>query len=584
MNIFADFTARVIGIIEGLGIAAKDGGALDLSRIVVEPPRDATHGDLATNAAMVLAKPTGVNPRALAEQLVVELGKDSDVAKAEVAGPGFVNLKLTDAYWQARLAGMLKEGADYGRSDRGAGVKVNVEYVSANPTGPMHVGHARGAVVGDALANILGFVGYDVTKEYLINDAGVQIDKLGESVFLRYREALGDEVDLEHIQYRGDYLVPVGQALAKEYGRDLLQKPEAEALAIVKDRAIDDMMAMIRDDLDLLNVRHEVFFSERSLHENQADKLRSAINRLTMDGHVYRGSLPPPKGEKSDDWEDREQLLFRSTAVGDDMDRPLVKSDGSYTYFAGDVGYMYDKVARGFDELIFVLGADHGGYVKRLEALAKAVSGGKVVLHALLCNLVKLTRDGQEVRMSKRAGDFVTLRDVVEEVGRDPVRFMMLYRKSDAPLDFDFAKVTEQSKDNPVFYVQYASARAHSALRRAVEEVPGLQTDRAALAANLDLLTDPGELALVRKLAEYPKLLLSAADAQEPHRLAFYLFDLASVFHEQYNRGNDNPGLRFVKPNDRLLSQARLGLVQAVIDVLTSGLGLIGAEAPTKML
>lgn len=584
MNIFADFTGRVIKIVEGLGIKAKDGGALDLSRIVVEPPRDASHGDLATNAAMVLAKPAGANPRALADQLVAELAKDSDVEKAEVAGPGFVNLKLRDAFWQNQLADMLNEGAKFGASDFGAGAKVNVEYVSANPTGPMHVGHARGAVVGDTLANILSFIGFDVTKEYLINDAGVQIDNVGEAVFTRYLQALGETVDLESIQYRGEYLIPVGEALAREYGRKLLEMPEDEAMAVVKERTISDMMAMIREDLDLLNVRHDVFFSERSLHANDAEKLKAAINTLTLAGHVYRGSLPPPKGDKSDDWEDREQLLFRSTAVGDDMDRPLVKSDGSYTYFAGDVGYMYDKVARGFNELIFVLGADHGGYVKRLEALARAVSGGKVGLSVLLCNLVKLMKNGEEVRMSKRTGQFVTLRDVVEEVGRDPVRFMMLYRKSDAPLDFDFAKVTEQSKDNPVFYVQYASARAHSVFRKALEELSDIGVERSELAKHVNLLTDPGELALVRKLAEYPKLLISAGSQHEPHRLAFYLYDLAGAFQEQYNRGYDNPDLRFVKPNDPLLSQARLGLVQAVIDVITSGLGLIGAEAPTEML
>lgn len=584
MNIFADFASRITRIVESLDIKAKDGGALDLSRITVEPPRDASHGDLATNAAMVLAKPAGENPRALAERLAVELAKDGDIASADVAGPGFVNLKLHDGFWQRQLAAILAEGVDYGRSAHGEGVKVNVEYVSANPTGPMHVGHARGAVVGDALANLLVVVGYEVTKEYLINDAGVQIDVVGRSVFWRYREALGDDPgEKPEPFYPGDYLVPVGQALVEEFGRNLLQMPDEETLSIVKDRTIDAMMAMIKDDLTLLNVNHEVFFSERTLHADNATKIRAAVNKLTLDGHVYRGTLPPPKGEKSDDWEDREQLLFRSTAVGDDMDRPLVKSDNSYTYFAADVAYIYDKIGRGFKELIYVLGADHGGYVKRLQALAKAVSGGAVQLDVLLCNLVKLTRDGVEVRMSKRAGEFVTLREVVEEVGRDPVRFMMLYRKSDAPLDFDFAKVTEQSKDNPVFYVQYASARTHSAFRNARETFGEADFGRATLAKSVDLLTDEGELALVRKLAEYPRLLVSAAEAHEPHRLAFYLYDLASSFHAQWNRGNENPDLRFIKPNDRLLTDARLGLVQAVSDVLTSGLGLIGADAPTEM-
>ena len=584
MNIFADFTARVTKAVEALDLKDKDGVSPDLSRIAVEPPRDASHGDLATNAAMVLAKPTGQNPRALAEKLALALRDDKDVAAAEVAGPGFVNLRLKDGFWQAHLSALLGEGRNYGRSKVGAGRKTNVEYVSANPTGPMHVGHCRGAVVGDALANLMAFAGYDVTKEYVINDAGGQIDVLGRSVILRYREALGDEIgEIPTGLYPGDYLVPLGQALAKEFGRSLLQMPDDEALAIVKDRAIDAMMAMIREDLALLNVHHDVFFSERTLHADNAKKIRSAINDLTLKGHIYKGKLPPPKGEKPDDWEDREQTLFRSTAVGDDMDRALVKSDGSFTYFAADVAYLKDKVDRGFVDLIYVLGADHGGYVKRLEALARAIAGDEVKLTVLLCNLVKLFRDGEPVRMSKRSGDFVTLREVVEEVGRDAIRFMMLYRKSDAPLDFDFAKVTEQSKDNPVFYVQYASARCHSVFRQASEQLGEANFDRKNLAAAAASLTDEGEIGLIRKLAEYPRLIESAALALEPHRLAFYLYDLASSFHGHWNRGTDNPDLRFVKVNDRQLTHARLGLVQAVSDVLTSGLTLIGAAAPTEM-
>ncbi|CAI2934968.1 arginine--tRNA ligase [Aminobacter niigataensis] len=584
MNIFADFSERITKAVEALELTPKDGGALDLTRIAVEPPRDATHGDLATNAAMVLAKPTGQNPRVLAERLVAELAKDADVVKAEVAGPGFVNLKLKDAFWHKHLADLLSRGAEYGRSGFGNNKRVNVEYVSANPTGPMHVGHCRGAVVGDALANILGFAGYDVTKEYYINDAGVQIDVLGRSVMLRYREALGDEIgEIPAGLYPGDYLVPVGQDLAKEFGRDLLQKPEDEALAIIKDRTIDAMMVMIREDLALLNVRHEVFFSERTLHADNAKAIRSAISDLTLKGHIYKGKLPPPKGEKPDDWEDREQTLFRSTEVGDDMDRPLVKSDGAFTYFAADVAYLKDKVDRGFEELVFVLGADHGGYVKRMEALARAVTDGAVKLDVLLCQLVKLFRDGEPVRMSKRAGEFITLREVVEEVGRDAIRFMMLYRKSDAPLDFDFAKVTEQSKDNPVFYVQYASARCHSVFRQAKEQLGVAEFARAGLIGRVERLADEGEIALVKKLAEYPRLIESAAQSMEPHRLAFYLYDLASTFHGHWNRGTDNPDLRFVKVNDPELTHARLGLVQAVSDVLTSGLALIGADAPTEM-
>ena len=584
MNIFADFTARVGKAIEALGLKDKEGGALDLSRITVEPPRDASHGDLATNAAMVLAKPTGQNPRTLAERLVAALKNDPAVVSAEVAGPGLVNLKLTDAYWHNLLHGVIAAGGDYGRSALGAGRSVNVEYVSANPTGPMHVGHCRGAVVGDTLANLLAFAGYSVVKEYVINDAGSQIDVLGRSAMLRYREALGDDIgEIPSGLYPGEYLKPVGEALAREFGRSLLQMPEEEALAIVKDRTVDAMMAMIKEDLALLNVHHDVFFSERTLHANNASAIRKAIADLTMKGHIYKGKLPPPKGEKPEDWEDREQTLFRSTAVGDDMDRPLVKSDGSFTYFAADVAYLEDKVRRGFDELIYVLGADHGGYVKRMEALARAVTGGRVHLSVLPCPLVKLFRDGEPVRMSKRAGEFVTLRDVVDEVGRDAIRFMMLYRKSDAPLDFDFAKVTEQSKDNPVFYVQYASARCHSVFRQAREQLGLAAFPRGGLAAGADLLTDESELALIRKLAEYPRMIEGAAASHEPHRIAFYLYDLASAFHAQWNRGTDNPDLRFVKVNDHKLSIARLGLVQAVSDVLTSGLGLIGADAPTEM-
>ena len=584
MNIFAEFSERIRAAIEALDLRTSDGERPDLTRVTVEPPRDAAHGDLATNASMVLAKTVGQNPRALAEALAARLAEDADVEAAEVAGPGFVNLRLAARFWQARLAGMLGEGRDYGRSEIGAGRKVNVEYVSANPTGPMHVGHCRGAVVGDALANVLAFAGYDVTKEYYINDAGAQIDVLGRSAMLRYREALGEDVgEIPAGLYPGDYLVPVGRALADEFGRSLEQMPEDEALAIVKDRTIDAMMAMIREDLAALNVHHDVFFSERTLHADNAAGIRTAINDLTLKGHVYKGKLPPPKGQASDDWEDREQTLFRSTDVGDDMDRPLVKSDGAYTYFAADVAYMKDKHARGFDELIFILGADHGGYVKRMEALGKALSGGELKITILLCQLVRLFRAGEPVRMSKRSGEFVTLRDVVDEVGRDPIRFMMLFRKNGEPLDFDFAKVTEQSKENPVFYVQYASARCHSVFRMAREQlgVGHFATDGMRAAAHR--LADEGEIGLIRKIAEYPRLIDAVASSREPHRLAFYLHELASAFHAHWNRGTDNDELRFVKPADSELTFARLGLVQAVSDVLTSGLGLIGADAPAEM-
>ncbi len=584
MNVFADFTSRIIEAVEALDLQALNGAALNLARIAVEPPRDPSHGDLATNVAMVLAKAVGQNPRELAETIAAALRDEADVAEASVAGPGFINLRLKDSYWHAYLAALLAQDGAFGRSDLGRGRKVNVEYVSANPTGPMHVGHCRGAVVGDALANLLTFTGHVVTKEYLINDAGAQIDVLARSVILRYREALGDDIgEMPSGLYPGDYLVPLGQALAAQYGRGLLQMPDDEMLAIVKDRAVDAMMVMIREDLALLDIRHEVFFSERSLHANNAKAIRSAIADLTIKGHIYKGKLPPPKGEKPDDWEDREQTLFRSTAVGDDIDRPLVKSDGQFTYFAADVAYLKDKLARGFEHTIFILGADHGGYVKRMEALARAVGGDRLKLTVLLCQLVKLYRNGEPVRMSKRSGDFVTLREVVEEVGRDPIRFMMLYRKNDAPLDFDFAKVTEQSKDNPVFYVQYASARSHSVFRQAREQFADFEFERATLSHGAGLLVDESEIALIRKLAEYPRLVESAALALEPHRLAFYLYDLASVFHGHWNRGNDNTDLRFVKVNDPQLTLARLGLVQAVLDVVTSGLGLIGAAAPTEM-
>lgn len=585
MNLFADFETRVKAALDDIDAIREKRDALDFGRIVVEPPRDPSHGDAATNAAMVLAKGMGMNPRALADVIGEKLKQDPDIAEVNVAGPGFINIRLSVAYWQRLLASIIREGENFGRSSVGAGRKVNVEYVSANPTGPMHVGHCRGAVVGDALANLLGFAGYDVTKEYYINDAGAQIDVLARSAFLRYREALGEDIgEIPAGLYPGDYLVPVGQALAKEFGARLHSMPEDEMLAIVKDKAIDAMMVMIRDDLATLNVHHDIFFSERTLHAGNAGKILSAINDLTFKGHVYKGKLPPPKGQLPEDWEDREQTLFRSTEVGDDIDRPLMKSDGAFTYFAADVAYFKDKFDRGFSEMIYVLGADHGGYVKRLEAVNRAVSEGKSKLTVLLCQLVKLYRDGEPVKMSKRSGDFVTLREVVEEVGRDSVRFMMLYRKSSEPLDFDFAKVTEQSKDNPVFYVQYAHARCMSIMRQAQEAFPDLDLASLDLASAVKgKIVDPTELQLVAKLAEYPRLIEAAAQSQEPHRLAFYLHDLASALHSHWNKGKDSPELRFVNDKDRELTIARLGLVHAVASVLKSGLTITGTEAPLEM-
>ncbi|NKL37111.1 arginine--tRNA ligase [Rhizobium leguminosarum bv. viciae] len=584
MNLFTDFEARIKTALEQIDLVREKRSELDFGRIAVEPPRDASHGDVATNAAMVLAKPLGTNPRALADVIIAKLKEDADVADVSVAGPGFINIRLAVGYWQRLLASMIGAGTDYGRSTLGEGKKVNVEYVSANPTGPMHVGHCRGAVVGDALANLLAFAGYGVEKEYYINDAGSQIDVLARSVFLRYREALGEKIgEIPSGLYPGDYLVPVGQSLAADYGVRLHNMPEEQWMPIVKDRTIDAMMVMIREDLAALNVHHDVFFSERTLHANGAAAIRTAINDLTFKGFVYKGTLPPPKGQLAEDWEDREQTLFRSTEVGDDMDRPLIKSDGSYTYFAADVAYFKNKFDRGFNEMIYVLGADHGGYVKRLEAVARGVSDGKAKLTVLLCQLVKLYRNGEPVKMSKRSGDFVTLRDVVEEVGRDSVRFMMLYRKNSEPLDFDFAKVTEQSKDNPVFYVQYAHARCMSVFRQAREAFPDLDVSDEKLAKTVAGIGDPAELQLVAKLAEFPRIVEAAAQSQEPHRIAFYLYDLASSFHAHWNKGKDQPELRFVNDKNRESSIARLGLVYAVASVLKSGLAITGTAAPDEM-
>ncbi|MGR9496800.1 arginine--tRNA ligase [Rhizobium leguminosarum] len=584
MNLFTDFEARIKTALEQIDLVREKRSELDFGRITVEPPRDASHGDVATNAAMVLAKPLGTNPRALADVIIAKLKEDADVADVSVAGPGFINIRLAVGYWQRLLASMIGDGTDYGRSTLGKGKKVNVEYVSANPTGPMHVGHCRGAVVGDALANLLAFAGYGVEKEYYINDAGSQIDVLARSVFLRYREALGEKIgEIPSGLYPGDYLVPVGQSLAADYGVRLHNMPEDQWMPIVKDRTIDAMMVMIRDDLASLNVHHDVFFSERTLHANGAAAIRTAINDLTFKGYVYKGTLPPPKGQLPEDWEDREQTLFRSTEVGDDIDRPLIKSDGSYTYFAADVAYFKNKFDRGFDEMIYVLGADHGGYVKRLEAVARGVSDGKAKLTVLLCQLVKLYRNGEPVKMSKRSGDFVTLRDVVEEVGRDSVRFMMLYRKNSEPLDFDFAKVTEQSKDNPVFYVQYAHARCMSVFRQAREAFADLDVSPENLAQTVAGIGDPAELQLVAKLAEFPRIVDAAAQSQEPHRVAFYLYDLASSFHAHWNKGKDQPELRFVNDKNRESSIARLGLVYAVASVLKSGLAITGTAAPDEM-
>jgi arginyl-tRNA synthetase len=588
MNVFQVFTEHVRTAVTTLAKAGVFPSPPDLSRIVVEPPREASHGDLATNAAMALAKDAGLKPRELAEKIAAELGKLPEVTKTEIAGPGFINLTLDPTVWRMALAAIVREGAGYGRGGVGAGKPVNVEYVSANPTGPMHVGHCRGAVFGDALANLLAVAGFAVTREYYINDAGGQVDVLARSAFLRYREALGENIGaIPEGLYPGDYLVPVGQALAKEYGDKLKTMPEAEWLPLIRAKAIAAMMAMIRDDLAALNVKHDVFFSERSLVEG-SDKVGATIQELRANGQVYEGRLPPPKGAPVEDYEDREQTLFRATTFGDDVDRPLKKSDGSYTYFASDIAYHKSKFDRGFRDMIDVWGADHGGYIKRMKAAVKAVSNGSAELDVKIVQLVKLMRAGVEVKMSKRSGDFITLREVVDEVGRDAVRFMMLYRKNDAPLDFDLAKVIEQSKDNPVFYVQYGHARGHSVFRNAADALPDLPGEGAARTtylsqAELARLDDPGELSLMRKLALYPRLVESAAVAHEPHRVAFYLYELASEFHGQWSRGTGAPHLRFIIPDDPKLTVARLALVQGLVTVLASGLALLGVEAPNEM-
>jgi arginyl-tRNA synthetase len=588
-NIFAAVLDKVRAATAALTAEGVLPAGIDQSRIVVEPRREAAHGDMATNAAMVLAKDAGKKPRELAEAIAAKLRADALVAKVDVAGPGFINLTLKPSAWIGALRAVLEAGPGYGRSKVGQGAPINVEYVSANPTGPMHVGHCRGAVFGDALANLLDVSGFAVTREYYINDAGAQVDVLARSAFLRYREALGEDIGaIPDGLYPGDYLKPVGAALAAEYGHDLLNWPEERRLPLIRQKAVDMMMAEIRGDLAALNVRHDVFFSERSLIEGGTDQVARTIADLRAQGEIFEGRLPPPKGAPIEDWEDREQTLFRATDFGDDVDRPLMKSDGSYTYFASDIAYHKNKFDRDFKTMIDVWGADHGGYVKRMQAAVKAVSGGKAELDVKIVQLVKLLRDGEPVKMSKRAGEFVTLREVVDEVGRDAVRFMMLYRKNDAVLDFDLAKVIEQSRDNPVFYVQYGHARGQSVFRNAREVVPDLPSEateraRGLAKAPLERLEDTGELALMRRLALYPRLVESAAIAHEPHRIAFYLYELASDFHAQWNRGKDAPHLRFIIPNDPLMTVARLALVQGVATVLASGLGLLGVEAPEEM-
>ncbi len=592
MNVFADFKSRIAGLLEKRIAAGELPRDLDLGRFVVEPPREAAHGDLSTNAAMVYAreaKQAGSNPRALAASLAADLAREPDVASAEAAGPGFINIVLKPEVYQKVLKAVLIQGERFGgRRRQSADGPVNIEYVSANPTGPMHVGHARGAVFGDALASLLIFSGREATREYYINDAGGQVDVLARSAFLRYREALGEDIGpIPEGLYPGDYLKPVGEYLAREFGASLVSKPEAEWLPVARKRAIEAMMAMIRDDLAALNITHEVFASERALTgaDGGEDQVARTIEWLRAKGLVYQGRLPPPKGgAPADDWEDRDQTLFRSTGFGDDVDRPLIKSDGGYTYFASDIAYHKTKIDRGFRTLVDVWGADHAGYVKRMQAAVAALSGGKAKLEVRLCQLVRLMRAGEPVKMSKRSGEFVTLREVVDEVGADAVRFIMLMRKNDAPLDFDLAKVIEQSQDNPVFYVQYAHARARSVLRQGKAVFADFDLDEKALAeADFALLTDEGERDLMRTIGQYPRLVRQAAEAHEPHRIAFFAHELATRFHAHWNRGKDVRGLRFVNENERSLSYSRLALVAGVSLVLASALSILGVSAPEEM-
>ncbi|WIM12264.1 arginine--tRNA ligase [Enhydrobacter sp.] len=579
MNPYRQFVGEIEAALRAMQAAGELPQALDFSAITAEPPRDPAHGDIATNAAMVLAKAARKKPRDIADALLPRLKANPDVVEGTVAGPGFINLRLRDSFWRERLRDCLEAGVAYGDSRMGAGQRVNVEYVSANPTGPLHVAHARGAVVGDALANLLLKAGYDVTKEYYINDAGAQVDILGRSTYLRYKEALGEEIGaIPEGLYPGEYLKEVGAAIAGRDGARWIDKPETDWLPKMRGFAIDTLMTDIRNDLAALGVRIDVYSSERALVQSGA--VDRAFDELTRQGLIYQGRLEPPKGQKPDDWEDREQTLFRATKFGDEVDRPLKKSDGGWTYFANDIAYHHDKFRRGFADMIDVWGADHGGYVKRMKAAVSAITGGQGRLDVKLCQLVRVMRNGELVRMSKRAGTFVTLRDLLDEVGPDVVRFTMLTRKNDAPFDFDLVRATEQSRENPVWYVQYGHARTRSVMRQA--GAAGIATGGLEKVP-LDRLVDEGELGLVRLIAQWPRQVEAAAAAHEPHRIAFYLYDLAAAFHAHWNRGRDEPSLRFVVEGDTELTRARLALVQAVGFVIGSGLKVFGVTPVEEM-
>jgi arginyl-tRNA synthetase len=576
LSLYAQYAALLDGVLDDLVADGALPADLDRRNVTVEPPRDPAHGDLATNAAMVLAKTAGTNPRALAEAIKPRLEALPPVISAEVAGPGFINLRLRPDAWRDELATILREGEGYGLSTIGGNERVNVEYVSANPTGPLHMGHCRGAVVGDSLARLLEAAGFRVTKEYYVNDAGAQVDTLARSVHLRYREALGDDIgEIPEGMYPGDYLKPVGTLLAAEFGDQYVAAEEAEWLPVFRDAAITAMLDLIRHDLALLGIHHDKFASEGALQKSGA--VDEAMHVLDDKGLVYQGALERPKSiDPHEEWEPVELTLFRASQFGDDQDRPMKKSDGSWTYFGSDAAYHWQK-AQAADHLVNIWGADHAGTVKRVQAAVSALTDGRVDLDVKIINMVRLFRAGEPVKMSKRAGDFVTLAAVVNEVGKDVVRFMMLTKRADTPLDFDFAKVVEASKDNPVFYVQYAHARISSLKRKAAEAGVDLSAD-----ADLALLDDE-ELALVRRAAQYPRVVESAAMAHEPHRIAFYLYDLAAEFHALWNRGNDDPARRFLVENNPQLSRARLELAQAIGQIIRSGLGIMGVEAAEEM-
>ena len=580
MNLFAEIRSLVIDCLNHMEMNKDLPKGLNFASVTVEPPRDTVHGDMATNAAMVLAKTSGLKPRDIAEKLASLLLADTRVAFAEVAGPGFLNLRLAPKVWENVLSAILQNPEQYGRAKMGLGKRVNVEYVSANPTGPLHVGHTRGAVFGDALASLLDFAGYKVTREYYINDGGAQVDVLARSVYLRYLEAHGQAVAFEDGTYPGDYLIDVGQSLKDKVGDAYVDADEATWLDDIRAFSTAAMMDLIRADLNSLVVHMDVFYSEKSF--NGTGKIESAINDLREKGLIYEGVLEAPKGKRPDEWEPRKQTLFKSTDHGDDVDRPVQKSDGSWTYFAPDIAYHHDKVARGFDHLIDVFGADHGGYVKRMKAAVSALSAGSISLDIKLTQLVRLFKNGEPFKMSKRAGTFITLRNLVEQVGADATRFVMLTRKNDAPLDFDFAKVLEQTKENPVFYVQYAHARISSVLRKAIAANIAVD-DKTLNSANLSALTDISEYRLASKLAEFPRLIEISARNNEPHRIAFYLYDLASEFHALWNKGNDHPDLRFLQESNVATSQSKIALIRATAVVISSGLGILGVTPAQEM-